>query len=430
MTHQTANTFTHRGGKDHLRRRRIMALGVSDQAIRDYEIRIMSHVDKFCSLMFDATETSSNWTQPLNMSKWCNFLSFDMMADIIFGAQYNLLGSERFRYVPEMIEKSNVRISAVTQFPGLQWLRLDKHLFPESIYARNRFLKFVMRLVRDRMELGKGNICGIYNNSTLIDALSPTPQKLSDVYSRLENVVDPQTGTVLRPHEAASESTTLVVAGSDTSACTIASVLFYLADNPAAYKRAVEEVRSKISHHAEITGANLSTCAYLRACIDEALRMSPAVGSALVREAVSPEGVTVDGQFIPSGQEIGTGTYAIHHNEQCFPDPFTYKPERWLESHATRESIRKARSCFVPFSIGIRSCLGKSLAYTEITLVLATLLFQGDFKFADGDLGRVGRGCKGAVYGRHRENEYQLRDHIAGQKEGPWLQFSRRVCDY
>lgn len=427
MTHQAANTFTHRGGKDHLRRRRIMALGVSGQAIKDYEPRIAQHVDKFCRKMFP--EETQEWSEPKNLGKWTNYLSFDMMADIIFGAHYDLLNDEKFRYVPEMIEKSNVRVSALVQFPRLSFFRLDKHLFQEAIFARNRFLKFVMRLVRDRMELSKGNVCGIYGKTACTgNGTSVSPAKLSDVYSKLADIKDPQTGASLRKEEIASESTTLVVAGSDTSACAISSVLFYLADNPAAYARAAEEVRSKVSSRAEVTSVNLSTCVYLRACIDEALRMSPAVGSALVREVVNTTGTTVDEQFIKPGLEVGSGTYAVHHNADAYPDPFTYKPERWLESHTSRESIDKARSCFVPFSIGIRSCLGKGLAYTEITLVIATMLFLGDFKFAEGELRNIGRGIKGVGGGRHRENEYQLYDHIAGQKQGPWLQFSRREC--
>jgi cytochrome P450 len=104
------------------------------------------------------------------------------------------------------------------------------------------------------------------------------------------------------------------VAGSNTSACTIVSVLFYLADNPSAYVRAVEEVRSKASSRVNITAVNLSTCVYLWACIDKALRMSLAVGSALVREVVSATSTTVDGQLIPPRMEVGSRTYAVHYN--------------------------------------------------------------------------------------------------------------------
>ncbi|KAI1841851.1 hypothetical protein JX266_011929 [Neoarthrinium moseri] len=422
MMHQAANTFTHRGGKDHLVRRRILAQGVSAQAQREYETRIATHIEKFCGAVFDGTATNGSgaWSEPRNMAKWCNYLSFDMMADIVFGAQYNLLGDDRFRYVTEMMEKSNVRISALVQFPSLSWLRLDKHLFQEAIFARNRFLKFVFRLLRDRMELSNGNVCGIFEKSHATSQLSYST-KSRDIYSRLQEARDPQTGAGLRKEEMASESTTLIVAGSDTTSCCISSVLFYLSDNPQAYQKAAQEVRSCVSSQDDITGSNLASCTYLRACIDEALRMSPPVGTALVREVMT-EGTLVSGQPVPVGCEVGVGTYAIHHSSQTYPEPFVYKPERWLEGNAA------ARASFIPFSAGIRSCLGKGLAYTEITLVIANLLFRGDFKFADGELGNVGRGGnKSAVYGRHRENEYQLYDHIAGQKKGPWLQFSRRV---
>jgi cytochrome P450 len=428
MTHVTANTFTHRGGKDHLRRRRIMSLGVSGQAMREYEPRVMSHIDKLSGIVFP--ERAGEWSKPRNMATWCDYLSFDMMADIIFGAHYNLLADERFRYVPAMIEKSNVRVAAMVQFPDLSWLRLDRYMFRSAIVARNRFLKFVLRLNRDRTELSKGNICGILGQGILPPDSGPKSSVLStvpDVYSKLEESRDPQKDATLRPDEIASESITLVVAGSHTSACTMSSALFYLADNSEAYAKAAEEVRGVVHSHSDINTINLSTCTYLRACIDEALRMSPAVGSALVREVMSQGGASVGGEHISPGQEVGSRTYAIHHNKECFPEPFTYRPERWLQEYTDRESIDKARSCFAPFSIGTRSCLGKGIAYAEITLTMATLLFQGDFKFADGELGSVGRGTKGAVYGRHRENEYQLYDHIAGQKYGPWLQFSKRA---
>jgi cytochrome P450 len=408
MTHQAANTFTHRGGKEHLRRRRIMAQAVSTKAQLEYEPRLVGHIQKFCNAVFEGQAT--------NMAKWCNYLAFDSMTDVVFGAQYNLLGDEKFRYVPEMIEKSNVRISSLVQFPGLTWLRLDKHLFQEAIYARNRFLKFVFRLLSDRRALSHGTARGVFEK----------PSISLDVYSRLQDARDPVTGEGFGHDEIASESTTLIVAGSDTSACAMASILFYLANNPSAYVRVAEEVRAvRSSRPGHLAAADLAGCKYLRACIDEALRMSPPVGTGLMREVAAPGGLVVDGHVVPMGCEVGVGTYSIHHSTRAFEDPFVYRPERWL---APDESAH-ARACFVPFSAGIRSCLGKGLAYTEMTLTIGHLLWLGDFKLvADAELAAVGRGSRNlGVKGRHREGEYQLYDHIAGQKNGPWLQFTKRA---
>ncbi|PVI05774.1 cytochrome P450 3A31 [Periconia macrospinosa] len=426
MSHQAANTFTHRGGKEHLRRRRIMSQAVSTKAQLEYEPRLMTHIQKFCDLVLPPS--TSEGIATMNMAEWCNYLAFDLMTDVVFGARYNLLGDKKFRYVPEMIEKSNVRVSSLVQFPGLTWMRLDKHLFQEAIYARNRFLKFVFRLLHDRKALSHdGTACGVFKKPSITAQSSLS----FDVYSRLQDAQDPVTGEGFGHDEIASESTTLIVAGSDTSACAMASILFYLANNPSAYTRAAAEVRAAAaardaSRPGHLSVADLAGCTYLRACIDEALRMSPPVGTGLMREVVTPGGMVVDGQVVPAGCEVGVGTYAIHHSARAFDDPFVYRPERWLTPD--EEEVRRARACFVPFSAGIRSCLGKGLAYTEMTLTIGHLLLLGDFKLADGELATVGRGSKSfGVEGRHREGEYQLYDHIAGQKNGPWLQFTRRV---
>ncbi|KAK6076445.1 cytochrome P450 3A31 [Seiridium cupressi] len=417
MVHRAPNTLTIRGGKDHARRRRIMAQGVSEKAQRGYEHRIATHISKFCDIAFPGQSSGDprDWSEPMDMSKWCNYLSFDIMADVVFGAKYDLLSNERFRYVVESIDKSNVRMSALIQFPKFAALKIDKYIFRDAIVARNRFVKFVLRVVKDRLEKGK---------TTSIDIYSPTSSD-ADVFANLAAAKDPETGEGFRPAEIAAESTTLIVAGSDTSSTAFSSVLFYLADNKSAYAKAAEEVRSKFSSREEVClGATLASCSYVRACIDEALRMSPPVGSALWREAM-PGGTTVDSRAVPAGIDVGVPIYSVHHAPKYYPDPFQYKPERWLVDDGTG-SIERGRSVFNPFSVGSRGCLGKGLANTEMMLTIATIMFVGDFKFADGEKGNVGRGQSGATHGRHRSNEYQLYDHVTCQKLGPFLQFSPR----
>jgi cytochrome P450 len=335
------------------------------------------------------------------------------MADVVFGAHYNLLEDERFRYVVESIDKSNVRMSFLIQFPRFAKLKIDKYIFREAIRARNRFIRFVTRAVGDR--LGK-----ITNTS---------PEKVSaegaDVFANLAAARDPETGGGFTLNEIAAESTTLVVAGADTSSVAFGAILFYLADNKAAYDRVTAEVRSAFRSRDDIAmGAALASCVYLYACINEALRMSPPVGLALWRE-VNADNLVIDGHAVAAGCDVGVPLYSIHHNAKYYSSPFQYQPERWLVDDGTG-SVERARSAFNPFSVGMRSCLGKSLAMTEMALTAATVLFTGDFKFAGGTEGLVGRGRKDGPWGRHRHNEYQLFDHVTGQKNGPFLQFSSR----
>ncbi len=342
------------------------------------------------------------------------YLSFDIMADVVFGAHYNLLQNERFRYVVESIDKSNVRMSCLIQFPEFARLKIDKYIFRQAIVARNRFIKFVTRVVGER--LGK--------------IATENPDKIktedADVFGNLAAAKDPETGEGFTLNEIAAESTTLVVAGADTSSVAFAAMLFYLADNRNAYDRAAAEVRSKFQSPGDIAmGSDLASCNYLYACINEALRMSPPVGLALWRE-VATGNFVVDGQAVEAGCDVGVPLYSIHHDPKYYSEPFEYRPERWLVDDGTG-SVERARSAFNPFSVGMRSCLGKSLALTEMALTAATILLTGDFRFAEGPKRLVGRGRKEGAWGRHRDNEYQLFDHITGQKDGPFLQFSRRL---
>ncbi len=409
LEHKNVSSFSAREKKDHQWRRRIVSQSVSDKAQRGYEPRIAEHINKLCSILYPESQAPGTWGPVMNMAKWCNWLTFDMMSDVVFGAYYNLLGSEKFRYVPEMISQSNVRMSVMVIIPWLASLKIDRYLFRDGIVARYRFLKFVVRCVRERVDKGIGKSTGL--------SLRPDGGSSSDIFESLATVKDSKTDSLFRNEELASESVTLIVAGSETSSTAIASVLFYLADNKAVYERLASEVRSCGEH-------GVASCAYLRACIDETMRMTPPNGAVLAREVVRPGGVMVDGKHIGKGQMTGVGIYAIHHDTRNFADPFVFRPERWLEDDGSGNSIERARAAFNPFSLGTRSCVGKSLAYHEISNTIAAILRRGDFRFAEGPLCSVGRGNPKAIFGRHRENEFQLKDHIAGQKIGPNLQFA------
>lgn len=219
----------------------------------------------------------------------------------------------------------------------------------------------------------------------------------------------------------------ICLTGSDTSSTAISSTLFYLSSDKYAYNRVAEEVRGAFPMGSEITlGPRLSSCKFLRACIDESLRMSPPASSSLWRRVVND--VKIDGISIPKGYDVGTCIYAIHHNTEYFPDPFTYRPARWLSDSGRIEDKvtgpELAHSAFNPFSIGPRGCIGKTLAITELLLVMATIFSRFEFT-ADG--AKVGGGAAGAEDGRHRAWEYQLYDHVTAAKNGPMIRFAARA---
>lgn len=218
--------------------------------------------------------------------------------------------------------------------------------------------------------------------------------------------------------------------GAFSTSAGICAIFFYLSRNPRCYRRLADEIRSTFSTASDIQGGpKLSSCGYLRACIDETLRISTPVPGTLWREASSELGskpLIIDGHVVPAGTQVGVNTYTLHHNEEYFPDPYAFKPERWLPSETPEAQRKTMNAAFSPFSIGDRGCAGKPMAYLESSLVIAKTLWYFDFRPVAGALGCVGGGTPGKRGGRGRVDEYQLYDVIAGQHDGPNLIFSPR----
>ncbi|KAF3033777.1 hypothetical protein E8E11_001666 [Didymella keratinophila] len=235
-----------------------------------------------------------------------------------------------------------------------------------------------------------------------------------DFFYYLLNAKDAETGEGFNMNELWGESNLLIIAGSDTTSTAMSGTFFYLAHNPSVLEKLCKEIRSTFSDVEEIvTSPKLSSCTYLKACIDETMRMSPPVAGALPRQ-VLPGGMEIDGKRIPAGVDVGVPIYAIHHNSNYYPQPFDYIPERWLtdpSANPMHSSLLAAQSAFNPFSIGPRGCIGKGLAYVELTVTIARVLYLYDLRLAPGTT--LGAGNKDLEVGRTRANEYQIQDVFA-----------------
>lgn len=248
-----------------------------------------------------------------------------------------------------------------------------------------------------------------------------------DFFYYLLNARDPETGKGFTGPELWGESNLLIIAGSDTTSTALAAAFFYLVHNPAKLEKLAEEIRAAFQDIEDVkAGTELNACVYLRAVIDEAMRLSPPVGGVLPRE-ILPGGLEIDGLRLPAGVVVGTPHYALHHHPSYFPSPFSFVPERWIPDSSpevTKDTVALAQSAFCPFSVGPRGCIGKGLAYNELMTSLGRTVWMYDFKLAEG--ARVGEGAPGLEWGRQRTGEYQLRDSFTSLKDGPMVQFRER----
>jgi cytochrome P450 len=213
-----------------------------------------------------------------------------------------------------------------------------------------------------------------------------------------------------------SEIINLSIAGVDTTTHAIAAAFFYLSlpENASAYERVTKEVRSTFSSIDDIRlGAELNSCVYMRACIDEAMRLSPPGASAPFRNVLEG-GAIVEGHYFPEGVDLGVPIYSIHHNPAYYPEPFTFKPERWLATETPMEAVKLAQSAHCPFMYGARGCVGRAVAVAQLKLTLAMGIFAADFRLdVDDKSGRFSR-----------QNEFFVREHITSLTKGPMMSFS------
>ncbi|KAL8850766.1 MAG: hypothetical protein Q9221_004334 [Calogaya cf. arnoldii] len=165
------------------------------------------------------------------------------------------------------------------------------------------------------------------------------------------------------------EARLLVLAGTDTTATTLASIIYRLLSNPPILKRLRDElVEAMPDPDALPTGAQVEQLPYLTAIIQEGLRIQP---SATRMTRIAP---TEDLQFhtptkdwvIPKGTPMTMSGRLFQRHLDIFPDPTTFKPERWLENPRLDKYL-------LTFSKGTRGCLGINLAYQELNLVLASV---------------------------------------------------------
>lgn len=248
-----------------------------------------------------------------------------------------------------------------------------------------------------------------------------------DLLHYLLQADDPEGGPGFTPLELRGETELLLSAGFDTTSAVMAAIFFYLTRNKLSYTKLTQEIRQSFSTLDEIvTGSRLSSCTYLKAVIDETMRMSPPGVSEGIRE-VLPGGVNLQGRFLREGLNIGTALYALHHHQDVFGDPFLFRPERWIVSgNVSAESVEKAGSAFFPFSMGSRNCPGKRLAYQELTTALARLVFRMDFQSVPGDT--KGEGSSTLMWGRRHKTQWQVDDALVVARDGPLIQFQRRAA--
>jgi cytochrome P450 len=169
-------------------------------------------------------------------------------------------------------------------------------------------------------------------------------------------------GEALSDRELRDELLTLVLAGHETTANSLAWTWERLVRHPDAYDRLRDSVRSGVESEENVEYA-----------INEGMRSRPVIPM-IGRRVTVPW--RLGDYAVPADTPIAMSILLVHHREDLYPDPFAFRPERWVgHKPGTYE--------WIPFGGGIRRCLGATLAMAEQRIVLEAMARRLDLEADD-----------------------------------------------
>ncbi|KAJ7117989.1 cytochrome P450, partial [Mycena crocata] len=170
----------------------------------------------------------------------------------------------------------------------------------------------------------------------------------------------------------------LSVTGADTIGGVAVFVLYFLIENPTWFARLREELDALEEEFPNHQLRSLDELAILNAVIQECLRLgTPLPG---LPRIVPEGGVAIDGHHIPGGTVVSVPGWAYHLDEEYFPNPTAFDPNRWMENG----KFASAKTPLLAFGAGPFNCVGQKLVYVQFRILIAMLVLQLEISPATG----------------------------------------------
>ena len=207
-------------------------------------------------------------------------------------------------------------------------------------------------------------------------ALREHPNNLLEVML----VAADQTGSGIDDQQVAGNVLTMLLAGEDTTANTIAWMIYLLWRNPQALTRATCEVRRVVADAANPTFDEMAQLNYVEACASETMRLKPVAPLILLQTL---HAMTIGDVQVPAGIIVGCLMRRDSVSDSHLPHAAAFQPERWLAGGEAGGQATAAKRISMPFGAGPRICPGRYLALLEMKMAMAALLHNFDIESVD-----------------------------------------------
>lgn len=316
-------------GERHRRQRRLLMPSFHGEAIANYRDQIVQASQR----------ELDQWTagQTLHIATAAQRITLDVILAGIFGIDGELVpGSAEENLRRQVIRTLDFSLHPLAKLAEVANMRSTELVGPQK-WAMSRLDASIFDLIRERRAAGVEG---------------------ADILSVLIAATD-EDGVALTDKEIRDELVTLVLAGHETTANTLAWACERLVRHPEVYARLKEAVRGETPDDA-----------YLEATIHEVMRVRPVVP--IIGRRVSVPWQLGD-KTIPAGSRLLVSILLLQHRPDLYPDPFAFEPQRFV-------GVRPTTNTWLPFGGGTRRCLGAALAMEELRIVLRDIVRRTDLE--------------------------------------------------
>ncbi|KAJ4213738.1 hypothetical protein NW759_010735 [Fusarium solani] len=378
-------TIINANHEDHKRFRRLLSHAFSEKALRSQEDILKLYIDKFINRLAQQAHDGV----AVDLVSWYNFATFDLIGDLSFGEPFGCLDSGGYHPWVRLVFQ---HVKAIPYRQIAQYLNMG-------------FL--VPYLTPKRLVKGSKQHLQLSRETAMKRVASTTDR--ADFISYILRHNDEKG---MSDGEIAANSHILILAGSETTATLLSGVTFQLLTNKSKLDKLVSEIRSSFDAEDDITLERVNQLSYLLAVLNEGLRIctTPTLMSIIVsnssqippcqlvyqglflqevrlwsdfgypKRQVSANDIAISLLILKPQTRVSVPHWAAFHSESNFRDADNFVPERWLGDVCYSND---SKDVLQPFSTGPRNCIGKNLAYAEMRLILARLLWKFDLEILE-----------------------------------------------
>ncbi|KAF2662958.1 putative benzoate 4-monooxygenase [Lophiostoma macrostomum CBS 122681] len=359
--------FNTRDRAEHTRKRKTVAHTFSAKSVGQFEQYIHHNLEELCKQWNKrAASVSEGQYYDMDALHWFNYLAFDVIGDLAFGAPFGMLKEGRdfaeVRLKPDAPPTVAPAIEVLNRRGEVSGtLGCLPQLKPYAKYLPDPFFSNGIKAVE--------NLAGI-----AIARVNARLEKSSDRVDLLARLMEgrDESDAKLGHEELTAEALTQLIAGSDTTSNTSCALLYHCLKNPHVVEKLQKELDAAIPSIDDVpTYSQVKDLPYLDMVIKETMRIHSTSSLGLPRLIPPGSGITLNGHHFPQGVVLSVPAYTIHHSKAIWgPDADEFRPGRW------EKVTEQQKNAFIPFSYGPRACVGRNVAEMELALIVGTV-FRG-----------------------------------------------------